>query len=189
MTMTIQPSSGTGAGFPIELRFSTQFLEFLCSQSESDRKILEKGFHVEEFGEKSIVKCCLFRDALKKLIEIAETDNKLFIYSIRIKNDIHSAGGGRGISGEINERPIIITGGIGKCLLEWLQPKDDNPYEYYCYKKEDISDRTEIQLDKLGMIEILKKKARNLLELPALKALLQKLEDYDNDADFEMTIG
>jgi len=39
------------------------------------------------------------------------------------------------------------------------------------------------------VIEILKKKAKNLLELPTLKALLQKLENYDADADFEMTIG
>ncbi len=73
--------------------------------------------------------------------------------------------------------------------LEWMAPKDDNADEYYCYRKEDISDRTEILLDKLGVIEILKKKARNLLEMPALKALLLKLENYDADVDFEMTIG
>ena len=33
--------------------------------------------------------------------------------------------------------------------LEWMAPKDDNADEYYCYHKEDISDRTEILLDKL----------------------------------------
>jgi hypothetical protein len=189
LTMTVQPLQGASAGFPAELRFSTQFLEFLCNQNDSDREILEKGFHIEEFGEKSIVKCCLLRDALRKLIEIAETDNKLFIYSLDIKNDIHSGGGARGLSGTINGQAVSLIGGIGQCWLKWMAQKDDNTYEYYCYRKEDISDRTEILLDKLGVIEILKKEAKNLLELPTLKALLQKLENYDADDDFEMTIG
>ena len=189
LTMTVRLVKGDTEGFPAELRFSTQFLDFLCNQSDSDREILEKGFHVEEFGEKSIVKCSLLRDALRKLIEIAETDNKLFIYSLDIKKEIHSGGGARGLSDTINGQAVSLTGGIGQCWLEWMAPKDDNADEYYCYRKEDISDRTEILLDKLGVIEILKKTARNLLEMPALKALLLKLENYDADVDFEMTIG
>ena len=48
--------------------------------------------------------------------------------------------------------------------LEWMAPKDDNADEYYCYRKEDISDRTEILLDKLGVIEILKKKQGTCLK-------------------------
>ena len=189
LTMTVGLAKGDAEGFPAELSFSTQFLEFLCNQSDSDREILEKGFHVEEFGEKSIVKCCLLRDALRKLIEIAEIDNKLFIYSLDIKNDIHSGGGARGLSGKINGHAVCLTGGIGQCWLEWMAEKDDNPYEYYCYRREDISDKTEIQLDKLGVINILKKKAKNLLELPTLKALLQKLESCGDDNLFEIIIG
>ena len=67
--------------------------------------------------------------------------------------------------------------------------KDDNPYEYYCYRKEDISNRKEILLDKLGVIIIRKKKARTLLELSVLKTLLLKLENCSDDAVFEVTIG
>ena len=67
--------------------------------------------------------------------------------------------------------------------------KDDKPYEYYCYRKEDISNRKEILLDKLGVIIIRKKKARNLLELSVLKTLLLKLENCSDDAVFEVTIG
>ena len=189
LTMTVQSSQGTSVGFPAELRFSTQFLEFLSNQSDSDREILEKGFHIEAFGEKSIVKCCMLREALRKLINIAEADNKLFIYSLDIKKDIHSGGGARGLSGTINGQAVCLTGGIGQCWLEWMMQKDDNSYEYYCYRKEDISNRKEILLDKLGVIIIRKKKARNLLELSVLKTLLLKLENCSDDAVFEVTIG
>ena len=44
-------------------------------------------------------------------------------------------------------------------------------------------------LDKLGVIIIRKKKARNLLELSVLKTLLLKLENCSDDAVFEVTIG
>lgn len=44
-------------------------------------------------------------------------------------------------------------------------------------------------MDKLGVILILKKKANKLFELPVLKQLLQKLETYSSDDDFEIIIG
>ncbi len=68
LVMTIKPAMGNNINFPVELRFSTQFFEFINNQSDSDKEILEKGFHIEEFGKKSIIKCCFFREALIKLL-------------------------------------------------------------------------------------------------------------------------
>lgn len=184
LKLSIESKNNEKGNFSFTLPLSSDFIEFLGKQSSENQQIFEKAFPSEDLGESASVKGKSLVLAFETILFLIETDNKLYNYSFANLGDKYGA---RGRTVQINKIPAMLEGGFKKCLL-FMNPRLDDTGNIIYDKCIDISLNEELQTDN-GVIKILKKKARKILDITSLKQLILELKKYSPNEDFTVVIG
>lgn len=184
LELSIESKNKKSGNFAYTLPLSSDFIEFLGKQSSEKQQIFEKAFPSEELGESASVKGKTLVLALETILFLIETDNKLYNYSFVPPGDRY---GVHLLSGQINNNFVLLQSGFEKCSM-LVNARVDELQNIVYDEIIDLSPQKELQTDN-GVIKILKKKARKILDITSLKQLILELKKYSPNDDFTVVIG
>lgn len=181
LILTVKPEN-KNVSYTIPL--SSDFIEFIGLQTSSDQEIISAIFSEDGFGIPERVKKNILESALEKMLLLIKSNNKLYNYSFAGPNDKF---GSRGRTVQINKIPSMLTGGFEQCLLI-QNPKLDSNNNIVPEKTIDLSMQKELITDR-GIIRILKKRARQVLDVALLEQILQSIKKHPAEQVYEVILG